>query len=69
MTTEQIASNVRSAADATAQVSTTIAEVSRDASETDTASSAVFASARALSSESVKLKREVERFLSMVRAA
>lgn len=67
--TEQIASHVRDAADATAQVSTAIADVSRGASETDLASSAVLASARSLSGESVRLKLEVERFLSMVRAA
>lgn len=67
--TEQIAGNVREAADATAQVSAAIADVSRGASETDLASSAVLASARSLSSESVRLKFEVERFLSTVRAA
>lgn len=67
--TEQIACNVRDAAEATAQVSSTIVDVSRGANETDEASSAVLASARALSSESVRLKLEVERFLSMVRAA
>jgi methyl-accepting chemotaxis protein len=67
--TEQIACNVRDAAEATAQVSSTIMNVSRGANETDEASSAVLASARALSSESVRLKLEVERFLSMVRAA
>ncbi len=67
--TEQIAGNVRHAADATAQAATSIADVSRGASETDIASSAVLASARSLSSESVRLKVEVERFLSTVRAA
>jgi methyl-accepting chemotaxis protein len=67
--TEQIASHVRQAADATTQVSTSIANVSRGASETDIASSAVLTSARSLSGESVRLKVEVERFLSTVRAA
>lgn len=67
--TEQIASHVRQVADATTQVSTNIANVSRGASETDIASSAVLTSARSLSGESVRLKVEVERFLSTVRAA
>ena len=64
--TEQIASHVRQAA---AQVSSSITNVSRGASETDIASSAVLTSARSLSGESVRLKIEVERFLSTVRAA
>ncbi|MCF8477247.1 MAG: methyl-accepting chemotaxis protein [Pseudolabrys sp.] len=67
--TEQIACNVQEAAVATAQVSTAIADVSRGASETDQASSAVLASARSLSGESARLKVEVERFLATVRAA
>ncbi len=67
--TEQIAGHVREAAGATALLSTAIADVSRGASETDLASSAVLASARSLSGESVRLKLEVERFLDTVRAA
>ena len=67
--TEQIARNVQEAAVATAQVSSAIADVSRGASETDQASSAVLASARSLSGESARLKVEVERFLATVRAA
>lgn len=67
--TEQIAHNVQEAAAATAEVSAAIADVSRGASETDLASSAVLASARSLSGESARLKVEVERFLSTVRAA
>jgi methyl-accepting chemotaxis protein len=67
--TEQIASNVRQAAEATAQVCANIANVSQGAGETEVASSAVLASARSLSSESVRLKSEVEKFLAMVRAA
>ncbi len=67
--TEQIAHNVEEAAAATAEVSSAIADVSRGASETDMASSAVLASARSLSGQSARLKVEVERFLSTVRAA
>jgi methyl-accepting chemotaxis protein len=67
--TEQIALNVQEAAAATAEVSSAIADVSRGASETDLASSAVLASARSLSGESARLKVEVERFLSTIRAA
>lgn len=67
--TEQIATNVRQAADATAKFSASVSDVSRGASETDVASSAVLASARSLSGESVRLKLEVEKFLTTVRAA
>lgn len=67
--TEQIALNVHQAADATAIVSGNIANVSHGASETDEASSAVLASARLLSTESVRLKSELANFLDTVRAA
>jgi hypothetical protein len=46
-----------------------IADVSRGATATDEASASVLASARSLTGESAKLKREVERFLDTVRGA
>ncbi len=53
----------------TAQVASNITDVNRGAGETGSASSQVLWSAQSLSSESNHLKREVEKFLSVVRAA
>jgi methyl-accepting chemotaxis protein len=64
-----IARNVQQAATKTAQVATNITEVNRGASETGSASAQVLSSAQGLSTESVHLKSEVEKFLSKVRAA
>ena len=51
------------------QVSANITDVQRGAGETGTASSQVLSSAQSLSSDSGRLKREVGKFLSSVRAA
>lgn len=67
--TEEIARNLQQATQGTHAVASSIGEVSRGATATDSASAAVLASARSLSSESTKLKTEVERFLATVRAA
>lgn len=67
--TQDIARNVQSAAGGTHQVSSSIADVQRSASETGTASSQVLAAAQTLSSDSDKLKLEVGKFLASVRAA
>jgi methyl-accepting chemotaxis protein len=67
-TTQQIARDVQHAAIGTSRVATNISEVSRGASATGAASAQVLASARSLSTESEHLRREVEKFLVMVRA-
>jgi methyl-accepting chemotaxis protein len=67
--TQEIAVNVRQAARGTAEFTTNIADVNRGAAETGSASSQVFSSAQSLSSESNRLKAEVEKFLASVRAA
>jgi len=67
--TQEISRNVQHAAHGTQQVSSNIANVQRGASETGSASSQVLAAAKSLSGESTRLKAEVGRFLSSVRAA
>lgn len=67
--TQEIARNVQHAASGTQRVSTNIMDVQRDASETGSASSQVLSAARSLSSESNRLKDEVSRFLSTIRAS
>ena len=68
-TTQEISRNVMEAAKGTSEVASSITDVSNGASETGTASSQVLSSAKELSTESTVLRREVERFLSTVRAA
>ncbi len=68
-TTQEISRNVLEAAKGTTEVASSISAVSQGASETGSASSQVLASAKSLSTDSRTLKSEVERFLSMVRAA
>jgi methyl-accepting chemotaxis protein len=67
--TQEISRNVQQAAHGTQQVSANIADVQRGASETGSASSQVLTAAKSLSGESTRLKREVGKFLSSVRAA
>jgi methyl-accepting chemotaxis protein len=67
--TTEIARNVGEAAKGTTQVATSITDVNRGAAETGTASAQVLASAQSLSAESHHLRREVDKFLSTVRAA
>jgi methyl-accepting chemotaxis protein len=67
--TQEITRNITRAAQGTTEVAANIADVNRGAGETGTASAHVLSSARALSGESHRLKREVEKFLSTVRAA
>jgi methyl-accepting chemotaxis protein len=67
--TQEIARNVHQAAKGTAEVVGNIGDVNRGAAETGTASAQVLTSAQALARESGSLKREVERFVGMVRAA
>jgi methyl-accepting chemotaxis protein len=67
--TQEISRNVQRAALGTAQVSSNIAEVHRGANETGQGSSQVLSAAQSLSIESNRLKLEVGKFLSSVRAA
>jgi methyl-accepting chemotaxis protein len=67
--TGEIARNVQQASRGTLQVATNITDVNHGAGETGSASAQVLSSARSLSSESNRLKLEVERFLATVRAA
>ena len=67
--TQEISRNVQQAAHGTQQVSANITDVQRGASETGSASSQVLSSAQSLSSESNRLRLEVDKFLATVRAA
>jgi methyl-accepting chemotaxis protein len=67
--TQEISRNVQQAAQGTQQVSSNITDVQRGASETGSASSQVLSAAKSLSSDSNRLKLEVGKFLSSVRAA
>jgi methyl-accepting chemotaxis protein len=67
--TREISRNVQQAALGTHQVSSNITDVQRGASETGSASSQVLLAAQSLSSESQRLKVEVDKFLDSVRAA
>jgi methyl-accepting chemotaxis protein len=68
-TTQEISRNVLEAAKGTSEVAHSISDVSKGASDTGSASSQVLSAARGLSGESARLRREVDLFLSMVRAA
>jgi methyl-accepting chemotaxis protein len=67
--TQEISRNVQQAAHGTQQVSANITDVQRGASETGSASSHVLTAAKSLSGESSRLRLEVGKFLSSVRAA
>jgi methyl-accepting chemotaxis protein len=67
--TQEISRNVQQAASGTQRVSASIVDVQRGANETGSASSQVLSSARALTSESHRLKSEMGRFLGTVRSA
>ena len=67
--TQEIARNVQQAAHGTQQVSSNITDVQRGATETGTASSQVLSAAQILSNDSSRLKTEVGKFLTDVRAA
>jgi methyl-accepting chemotaxis protein len=67
--TQEISRNVQQAAQGTMEVSSNITDVQRGASETGSASSQVLSAAQSLSGESSRLKLEVGKFLSSVRAA
>ena len=67
--TQEISRNVQQAALGTQRVSSNITDVQRGASETGSASSLVLSAAESLSRDSNRLKLEVGKFLSSVRAA
>jgi methyl-accepting chemotaxis protein len=67
--TQEIARNVQQAAQGTQQVSSNITDVQQGATETGTASSQVLSAAQMLSNDSTRLKTEVGKFLTNVRAA
>ena len=67
--TQEISRNVLQAAHGTQQVSSNVTDVQRGAGETGAASSQVLSAAKSLSGDSNRLKLEVGKFLSAVRAA
>jgi methyl-accepting chemotaxis protein len=67
--TQEITRNIQNASAGTTQVVASMTEVNKGASETGSASSQVLASAQSLSADGQRLKTEVDRFLSRVRAA
>ena len=67
--TQEISRNVQQAAEGTQQVSSNITDVQRGASETGSASAQVLSAAQSLSGDSNRLKLEVGKFLTTVRAA
>ena len=67
--TQEISRNVQQAASLSGEVANSIADVSRGAGETGAASGQVLSAAQMLSTDSNRLKVEVEKFLTNVRAA
>jgi methyl-accepting chemotaxis protein len=67
--TQEISRNVQQAAQGTQQVSSNITDVQRGAAETGSASSQVLSAAKSLSGDSRRLRAEVSKFLTSVRAA
>ena len=67
--TQEIARNVQNVAEGTQDAAVNIVQVNRGATETGSASEEVLSSARALSSESTRLRAELDRFMQNIRAA
>jgi methyl-accepting chemotaxis protein len=67
--TVEISRNVQHAANGTQRVSSSIRDVERGANETGAASSKLLSAAQLLANDSKRLRHEVDRFLSTVRAA
>jgi methyl-accepting chemotaxis protein len=67
--TQEIARNVQNVAKGTHQAAANIMQVNRGASETGVASGEVLNSAKTLSSESMRLREELDRFMANIRAA
>lgn len=66
--TQEIARNVQQSANFSTQVANEVEQVSRGSSESGAASAQVLSAAQSLSSESARLKIEVDQFLATVRA-
>ena len=67
--TQEIARNVQNVAQGTDEAAANIMQVNRGATETGSASENVLHSARSLSSESTRLRAELDRFMANIRAA
>jgi methyl-accepting chemotaxis protein len=67
--TQEIARNVQNVAKGTEEAAANIMQVNRGATETGSASEEVLNSARSLSSESARLREELDRFMANIRAA
>ena len=67
--TQEIARSVQNVAQGTQQAAANIMQVNRGATETGSASEEVLNSARTLSSESTRLREELDRFMANIRAA
>ncbi len=67
--TQEIARSVQNVAQGTQEAAVNILQVNRGATETGSASEDVLSSARSLSSESKRLRAELDRFMANIRAA
>jgi methyl-accepting chemotaxis protein len=67
--TQEIARNVQNVAQGTQEAAANIMQVNRGATETGSASEEVLNSAKSLSSESARLRAELDRFMANIRAA
>jgi methyl-accepting chemotaxis protein len=67
--TQEIARSVQNVAQGTNEAAANVMEVNRGATETGSASEGVLNSARTLSSESTRLRAELDRFMANIRAA
>jgi methyl-accepting chemotaxis protein len=67
--TQEIARNVQNVAQGTQQAAANVMQVNRGATETGSASEEVLSSAKSLSSESARLREELDRFMANIRAA
>ncbi|WP_316233509.1 HAMP domain-containing methyl-accepting chemotaxis protein [Bradyrhizobium sp. SZCCHNPS2010] len=67
--TQEIARNVQGVAAGTREAAADITEVNRGATETGSASEEVLLSAKSLSSQSARLREELNRFMANIRAA
>src|SRR5438309_11061235 len=67
--TQEIARSVQSVAQGTQEVAGNITQVNRGATETGSASEEVLNSAQTLSTESTRLRQELDRFMTTIRAA
>jgi len=67
--TQEIAGNVQNVAQGTEEVANNISQVNNGATQTGVASAEVLSSAQTLSAESARLREELDRFMTSVRAA